>query len=642
MAFTHSENSTQRWRFRGRWLAGAMTLLLASNAAAAGWRTRGSQIVDANGKVVRIAGVNWFGLETGNYAPHGLWARGYKEMMDQMKSLGYNTIRLPYSNQLFNAGSVPNGIDFGKNADLAGLTGLQIMDKVVAYAGQLGLKVILDRHRPDAGGQSQLWYTSAYPESRWIADWKMLATRYAGNDTVVGADLHNEPHGPACWGCGNAAVDWRLAAQRAGDAILSVNPEWLIIVEGVESHNGSYYWWGGNLMGAGTAPVQLSLPDRVVYSAHDYPASVYPQSYFSSSNYPNNLADIWDRHWGYLKKNNIAPVLLGEFGTKLQTASDQQWFSALVNYLGTGEGGFHWTFWSWNPNSGDTGGILADDWYSVQQAKQTKLATIQFALGSGGTVTTPPVTPPPPPNPPTTPPTTFSCAISYVNRNDWGSGFTADVKISQTGGTALSNWQLAWNYGGNQKITQIWNANFTQNAQAVAVRDPGWATIPAGGNYTFGFNAQYTGTNTKPAAFTLNGTACSGGSGAQPPPPPPPTPPTPPQPPTPPPTSSGSCSVIYTVTSDWGNGFVTNMTITNRSSKAWNGWNLAWAFGGTQRVTSLWNGTVSQAGSAVTVRNAAYNGQIAPGGMVSVGFQGTYSGSNPRPSLFTVNGAACQ
>src|SRR5262245_30114365 len=70
-------------------------------AAVAGyWHTNGKQILDSNNQPVRMTGLNWFGLETANFTPHGLWARGYKDMMDQMKSLGYNTIRLPYSNQL--------------------------------------------------------------------------------------------------------------------------------------------------------------------------------------------------------------------------------------------------------------------------------------------------------------------------------------------------------------------------------------------------------------------------------------------------------------------------------------------------------------------------------------------------------------
>jgi aryl-phospho-beta-D-glucosidase BglC (GH1 family) len=67
--------------------------------------------------------------------------------------------------------------------------------------------VVLDR------GQSELWYTSSVSEERWIADWRMLAERYAGDPTVVGVDLHNEPHGKATWGDGNLATDWRLAAQ---------------------------------------------------------------------------------------------------------------------------------------------------------------------------------------------------------------------------------------------------------------------------------------------------------------------------------------------------------------------------------------------------------------------------------------------
>ena len=362
-----------------------------STVSAAGsgfWHTSGNQILDANNQPVRIAGINWFGFETANYVPHGLWTRGYKEMMDQLKAQGYNTIRLPYCNQLFDAGSTPNGIDFTKNPDLQGLTGIQIMDKIVTYAGQIGLRIFLDRHRPDSGSQSALWYTSAYSEQRWIADWQMLASRYAGNPTVVGADLHNEPHGTACWGCGDTTVDWQLAAERAGNAILAVNPNWLIIVEGIETYNGTSYWWGGNLMGAGTYPVVLNVANRVVYSPHDYPASVYAQPWFSDPTYPNNLPALWDARWGYIYKNNQAPVLMGEFGSTLSTTSDQQWLSALVSYLGTGSGAMSWTFWCWNPDSGDTGGILMDDWLTINTTKQNYLVPIMFPLDTG-----PPPTP---------------------------------------------------------------------------------------------------------------------------------------------------------------------------------------------------------------------------------------------------------
>src|SRR5688572_21304171 len=92
-------------------------------AAAAGegyWHTNGRQLLDANNQPVRMTGINWFGLETANYTPHGLWSRGYRDMLDQIKSLRYNTLRLPFSSQLFDAGSTPNSIRFDLNPDLQG------------------------------------------------------------------------------------------------------------------------------------------------------------------------------------------------------------------------------------------------------------------------------------------------------------------------------------------------------------------------------------------------------------------------------------------------------------------------------------------------------------------------------------------
>lgn len=377
------------------------TTAAASTAVGTGYfQTQGNQILDAAGNVVKIAGVNWFGLETKTFAPHGLWARGYQDMMDQMKQLGFNTIRLPFSNQLFDSGSSPNGIDFSKNADLQGLSGLGIMDKIVGYAGQVGLKIILDHHRSSAGDGpegSGLWYTSAYPEARWISDWKMLATRYAGNSTIIGADLHNEPHSGATWGSGTISTDWRLAAERAGNAVLAVNSKLLIVVEGVQVGPSGWYWWGGNLSAAGAHPVRLNVPGRLVYSPHDYPASVSTQPWFGEANYPDNLRGVWDRNWGYLFRQGIAPILIGELGTKLETTSDQLWLREMVEYLGgdlngngssdlaAGSQGPSWTWWSWNANSGDTGGILKDDWTTVQQAKLTALQPVQFPFGDAPT-----------------------------------------------------------------------------------------------------------------------------------------------------------------------------------------------------------------------------------------------------------------
>ena len=341
--------------------------------------TEGSAVVDSQGHVVHLTGVNWFGFETSTFAPHGLNVRNWQDMLRQMVQAGFNTIRLPYSNQLFDPTSVPEGINYQINPDLKGLQGLALMDHIIQGAGQLGLKVILDRHRPTAAAQSALWYTPQVPESKWISDWVMLANHYRGNDTVIGADLHNEPHGTATWGDGNPATDWHLAAERAGDAVLAANPDWLIFVEGIENYHGDYYWWGGNLEGAGQYPVQLSVPDRLVYEAHDYGPEVWVQKWFQTANFPNNLPAFWEKHWAYLQTQNNTPVLMGEFGGRsMGQDAEGKWQRTLVSFLETNQIGY--TYWSWNPDSGDTGGLLEPDWKTLDPAKMDILSAYEWPI----------------------------------------------------------------------------------------------------------------------------------------------------------------------------------------------------------------------------------------------------------------------
>jgi len=118
-----------------------------------------------------------------------------------------------------------------------------------------------------------------------------------------------------------------------------------------------------------------------------------------------------------------------------------------------------------------------------------------------------------------------------------------------------------------------------------------------------------------------------------------PTPtPTPGHTPTPTPAPGGSASVSYTVTNQWPGGFGASITITNTGSTTINGWTLVFSFSAGQQVTQGWNGTFSQSGSQVTVTNVSYNGTIAPGASVSLGFNGSWTTSNPSPTSFTLNG----
>src|SRR5882672_372965 len=163
-------------------LSAGIVVALSQPAAAAGegyWSTSGAKIVDAAGNVVRFTGVNWFGFETSNLMPHGIWSANWKALLNHVQSMGLTVIRLPYSDDVM-ANQVVQGVNTAVNSDLVGITTLALMDKIIDYCGQLGIRVILDRHRPDSGGQSKLWYTATVSEATWIANMKTLAARYKG------------------------------------------------------------------------------------------------------------------------------------------------------------------------------------------------------------------------------------------------------------------------------------------------------------------------------------------------------------------------------------------------------------------------------------------------------------------------------
>ena len=492
-----------------------------SGAGAGYWHTSGNQIIDSDGNPVRIAGVNWYGFETPDEIAHGLWVQDYHTIINDIAALGYNTIRIPFSNQMVEDPIVPQNLAFNNNSgpintDLKGLNALQDLQKIVAAAGQAGLKVILDDHRSEAGESAEqdgLWYTSTYTSQDWVNDWVTLAKMFAGDPTVIGFDLRNEPHTPtgdtysqgATWGTGDPDTDVRLAYEQAGDAILQVDPDALIFCEGISEYpdpsaSGGYgtTWWGGDLQGVAQYPVVLSSPGHVVYSAHDYGPDLYQQTWFNSSTTPASLDAVWNKFWGYIYTQDIAPVWVGEFGTD-NTASDiesstpgsqGQWFESLVSYLKSNPW-VGWTYWALN---GEDPYDLLDSNYDptpVSAEKQSLLASIEFPLPGAGNGSPPPTSSPPP-----------SCSASYSLVNSWSGGFQAQVTLTNTGADALSSWTLSWTFPGNQQITSLWDGTYTQSGEQVTVSNESYnGTVAPGGTVTVGFTGTYTGSNASPASI---------------------------------------------------------------------------------------------------------------------------------------------
>lgn len=462
--------------------------------------TRGSRIVDALGEPVVLRGVNWFGFETEIHVVHGLWVRSYRDQLRQIRSLGYNVIRLPFSLASLRATSI-SGVHYGlgANAELQGRTPLEAMDLVIQAAQEEGLLVLLDNHRANDASIPELWYGDGFSEQEWIDAWVGLATRYALQSNVIGADLKNEPHGAASWGTGDPATDWRLAAERAGNAILARNPRWLIVVEGIGGDVAGQqlpgHWWGGNLEGVRQWPVRLSVPDRLVYSPHEYGPGVYPQAWFSGPDVAAVLRDRWEKGFAYIAREGIAPILVGEFGGRevgLDTV-EGRWQNQLVDYLG--ELGLSFTYWSWNPNSSDTGGLLQDDWQTEHAAKQAMLGR---ALGAP-----PPEDPGPVDDPP--PPPSGSLLASVRITDDWGAGYCAQFTIANQGAATVTGVGLRFELA-DAAITTTWNGALASQGATRVVTLPEWAQVlePGVSEEGFGYCASVLGPAPWPTGVTAN------------------------------------------------------------------------------------------------------------------------------------------
>ena len=368
----------------------------------------GTSIVDDEGNPVRITGINYFGFETANMVFQGLWSSDLEINLDTIAHLGFNLIRVPLSVELVDKwlnGEPPMPSEgsvntWQKNEYLSGMNSLEVFDYAVNYCKNIGLKIMLDMHEVLKDRKRNIWYYAQYTEEDFIECWKWLADRYKSDDTIIAMDLFNEPHGkvylddyaaegdPVIWNGSEKSNNWKNTAEKTAKEILSINPNLLIMVEGIHSYpknplendfeltayndRDEYWenWWGGNLRGVELYPVDLGeYQHKLVYEPHDYGPRVWSGHpwFRDEMNKEILFNECWQPNWFFIYENGIAPLLIGEWGCKMDMELDIRWFKYFAEFIT--ENQLSYTYWCFNPNSHDTGGIIKDDYVTIEWEK---------------------------------------------------------------------------------------------------------------------------------------------------------------------------------------------------------------------------------------------------------------------------------
>ena len=559
------------------------------------YEVRNGEILDSQQNILQLRGVNWFGAETSDHVPHGLWVRNWKEMIAQIKSTGFNAVRLPICPGTL-AGANPQGINYSANPDLVGLNALGVLDIIVREFDRQGIYVLMDHHRLDCNsGIAELWYGPGYSEQSWIADLVLIANHYRALPHFLGIDLKNEPHGAVTWGTGKTSTDWNKAVERASAALLAVAPDVLIFVEGIQDNptcsSSSNHWWGGNL-----APIQctpLAVPaNRLVLSPHVYGPDVFAQPYFSDPSFPANMPVIWDQDFGSLHAKGYA-IAIGETGGKYGhggQSNDKIFQNALFSYLVSRKIA-HVFYWSWNPNSGDTGGILQDDWTSVWQDKVDLLGKFWSGTSVSSTTTTSSSNTPPSsvPSAPVTPSLkTLGSSLSITS--DWGAGYCAQVTVSNTFSTSVL-WTT--NLDAQGHVTSLWSASYVQSGTQIQVNGLEWnKSLAPGTKVAFGFCADRATSqaSTVPSGATQTTSSASG------------------------------LQTQMQIQSDWGGGYCANVTVTNPSGAPVT-WQINLPVSGI--VSQSWNARVQQIGNTLNAAGLDWNRMVEAHASRDFGFCAT-------------------
>ncbi len=300
--------------------------------------TRGGQIVGPDSRPVRIASVGLTGMNVigGRLQLAGPF-KGISGHVAAMKSMGFNCVRVDF-------------ID----TTLEDSEAMAQLDQFVAACKVAGLKVIFDNHNNEATPadwenaaqqKNGLWFDTGpgtdgtdgagnkgtISAARFQEDWLKFAAHWSGDSTVIGFDLRNEPcahtRTPAVWG-GGGPRDIHAMYENVGNGILTVNPGALIICEGIINYKTGAY--EGDLSVVRDLPIHLSNPAKLVYSVHEYPREI---GEYRGPESGAGYVERMNKMWGWLMKENVAPVWIGEMGASMTSVGSKDWGRTLLDYM---------------------------------------------------------------------------------------------------------------------------------------------------------------------------------------------------------------------------------------------------------------------------------------------------------------------
>jgi mannan endo-1,4-beta-mannosidase len=423
--------------------------------AATGLHVSGTNIVESNGNVFVMRGINhahtWYTSQTSSFAT--------------IKATGANTVRVVLSGGRWTANSAD---------DVANIISLCKANKLIC---------VLEDHDTTGYGEDSAAYTLDQAVNYWIG----LKSVLVGQEDYVVINIGNEPIGntnPGQWTAATVAAVKKMRSNGFQHLLMVDAPNW-----GQD--------WQYTMRDNAQTVLDADTQKNTILSIHMYAV------FNTAASIVSYLDTFKSKGW---------PLLIGEFGWQFASGEvdDQTVMSEAVKrnlgYIG----------WSW---SGNTDPILdmttgfdpakLTTWGQriVNGPNGLKANSKQATIFGGGTPTTSPTSaspspssPSPSPSPSTSPTAgPGACTAGYAVTGSWQGGFQAEVKVT-AGSAAINNWTVTWTYANGQTVTQAWNATVTSSGSSVTARNVSYnGKLAAGASATFGFLGSWTGTNSVPA-----------------------------------------------------------------------------------------------------------------------------------------------